>query len=75
MNSHKEIMAKWPSLDEFAADLGIKFLTAKQMRYRDSIGSHHWRDLVAAAERRGFDGVTLEALAEIDRARRREPAA
>lgn len=65
MDSFSAIIDRWPSLAAFAADLGVKYVTAQVMRHRDSISARHWGRLVKAARRRGFEGVTLDALAAI----------
>ena len=63
--SFRSIIAKWPSLAEFARDLGVSENTAKQMRTRDSIGIEHWQNLLASAKRRKIRGVTVEVLARL----------
>jgi len=65
MTSFRTIIDQWPDLPTFAEDLGVKYPAAQVMRHRDSISSSYWRDLVAAAERRGIAGVTLEVLADL----------
>lgn len=70
MDSFRSIIDKWPSLPAFAADLDVIYVTAQAMKRRDSVSAEHWPALVAAAERRGIKGVTLEALASIKAARR-----
>jgi hypothetical protein len=67
------VVALWPSLSELAADLGIAYGVAKQWRRRNSIPADKWLALVAAAERRGFDGITLDLLAGLAQARSAEP--
>lgn len=61
--SHIEIIEKWPSLSEFAADLGVPYGTAKAMKRRGSIPADRWVDVVEKAKARKVKGVTLEALA------------
>lgn len=61
--THADLINRWPSLTDFAADLSIEYGTAKAMRRRSSIPSEYWLTAVRAAEGRGID-VTLEALAE-----------
>jgi hypothetical protein len=61
--SHTEIIDKWPSLSDFAADLAIPYGTAKAMRRRGSIPASYWAAVVKRAGQRSIDGVTLEALA------------
>lgn len=62
--THSEIISLWPSLSDFADDLGIQYGTAKAMRRRDSIPPEYWIAVTDKAKERGLDGVSLEALAE-----------
>lgn len=61
--SHADLINLWPSLAEFADDLGVPYVTAKAMRRRSSVPASHWMRMVAVASEKGFSGVTLEALA------------
>lgn len=61
--THSEIIRLWPSLSEFARDLGVAYGTAKAMRRRDSIPPAYWQALVGHARARRIEGVTFEALA------------
>lgn len=62
--THADIINLWPSLSEFADDLSVAYGTAKAMRRRASIPPMYWTCIVRKAGERGFEGVTLEALAE-----------
>lgn len=61
--THADIINLWPSLSDFAEDLGIQYGTAKAMRRRGAIPSEYWLTATTAAEARNIVGVTLEALA------------
>ncbi|AXV15089.1 hypothetical protein CYG48_04870 [Neorhizobium sp. SOG26] len=61
--THAEIINKWPSLSDFADDLGIQYGTAKAMRRRGSIPPEHWLKVTYQAVCRGIPGITLEVLA------------
>lgn len=63
ISSVKELVERWPSLSEFADDLGVPYDTAKGMRRRGAIDSSYWTRVVASASRRGLAGVTYERLA------------
>jgi hypothetical protein len=63
MSTFRSIIDKWPSLAEFASDLGVKYVTAQLMRHRNSIAPKHWKNVVSAARDRKITGVTLEVLA------------
>jgi len=65
MDTFADIIDRWPSLQDFADDIGVKYVTAQLMRHRNSIAPNHWKALVSGAEMRRIEGVTLEALAEI----------
>jgi hypothetical protein len=66
MNTFRSIIDQWPSLQDFAADLEVKYVTAQLMRHRDSIAAKHWRNTVAAASKRGMKHITLDLLASIE---------
>lgn len=68
--SHAEIIGLWPSLGEFAADIGVSYGTAKQMRRRNSIADDHRPAVVAKAEIRGLTGITFELLSRTAPVRR-----
>lgn len=61
--SHKSLIDRWPSLGDFAEDIGTSYNTAKAMRRREKVPSEYWLAAVAGAEAREIDGVTLEAFA------------
>lgn len=67
------LIAKWPSLAHFAADLDITENAAKQMRTRDSIAPEHWPKMAEAAKARRIRGVTLDLLAQLRRERSPRP--
>lgn len=70
MRSHRDIIDLWPkpSIRSFADDLGLKYTTAQVMRWRNRIADDHWMAVVEAARKRGFQGVTMEALATLKNA-------
>lgn len=63
MSSHVDLIEKWPSLTAFAEDIGQPYNNAKAMKRRGRIPAWYWASCVAGAERRGIDGVSLDALA------------
>ncbi|MCO6407321.1 hypothetical protein [Hoeflea alexandrii] len=65
MSNFRNIIEKWPSRGEFAADLGVTPQHATNMYTRDGIPSKYWAALVSSASVRGIDGVTLDDLARI----------
>lgn len=64
MTSVRDIIEKWPSASEMARDIGLRRPShGAMMKMRGSIPPQHWPKLVQAAERRGIEGVSFEALA------------
>lgn len=57
-----DLMGLWPTLTDFASDIRIPVKHASAMKTRGSINVDYWPDVIAAAERRGFAGVTYERL-------------
>jgi len=60
--THGDIINLWPSLSDFADDMGVQYGTAKAMRRRGTIPTQYFNAVVRSASLRGFDSVTLEAL-------------
>lgn len=61
--SHTDFINLWPSLSAFAADLSIKYGTAKAMRRRGSIPPGYWPVMVERSRSRRIRGVTMSTLA------------
>ena len=61
----RDLIGRWPSLSEFAADLGVSLPAAKQMRARSSIAPEHWTTMVDAAKQRRIRGITTTLLAKL----------
>jgi len=62
--SISDLIAVWPTIVEFSADVGCGYEAARKMRDRNSIAPEHWPSVIAASERRGIPGVTFEWLAK-----------
>lgn len=59
--NHSDIIKLWPTLADFAADMGVKRNTARGWKRRNSIPDKYWTDLVERArERRAY--VSPDAL-------------
>lgn len=65
MDTFSDIIMRWPSLREFADDLGVPYVTAQVMKHRDSIAAEHWSAVVAGARARKIKGVSFELLARL----------
>lgn len=72
MLTFTDIIDRWPSISIFARDIGVGYVTAQTMRYRDQISSKRWHDVVKAAQKRGLD-VSYETLAEIAASKKKQP--
>jgi hypothetical protein len=66
MNSFSEVIAAFGKHSTFAEAIGVQESHARTMKFRDSIPSSRWAATVAAAQRRGVKGVTLDLLARLD---------
>ena len=60
--THAIIIAKWPSVADFARDLGLNYQTARFMKRRNSIPPRYWRKVAQVAKQRGIKGVSVENL-------------
>lgn len=67
MTIHELTTAIWPSIPEFARDVGLKASHVHTMRVRGRIPVEYWPAIIEAAQRRGFD-VTAEMLLKMDAA-------
>jgi hypothetical protein len=59
MNTPQTISAlidAWPTITEFAAEVGCGYEAARQMRRRESIAPEHWERVIDAAGKRGIEG-------------------
>jgi uncharacterized protein YjcR len=71
MNTFKDVIDQWPSVDDLATDLDEKPATVRKWKQRDSIPADRWALLLVAAKNRrirGIDEVKLVKLARRDRA-------
>lgn len=58
------IISQWPTISDFARDIGLKRAShGTLMKLRGRIPVEHWNAVVGAARERGFSEITLEALA------------
>jgi hypothetical protein len=63
--SHRDIIDAWPTLQDYAADVGVKFNTARGMRQRSSIHMRYWDEVIAAAKRRRIRGINQNVLRQL----------
>ena len=52
---HRSIIQLWPSVEELAADVGVKPLTARGWLQRSSIPARYWTLVLRAAKEREID--------------------
>lgn len=71
LESFRAVIACWPTISDFAGDIGVSDNTAKQMRTRDRIPDAYWARAVAGAEQRKLRGVSLKLLASLAEHKRR----
>ena len=69
MDSFRDIIGKFGGAAKFADAVGIEGFHAQTMKQRNSIPPAYWSDTVSAAEARGIEGITFEALASIAKAK------
>ena len=65
MENFRSLISLWNTRVEMASDMGVGKNVVQQWYNRDSIPADRWIQLIAAAESRGFEGITLELLASI----------
>ena len=63
--SFSEIVDLWPSFAAMADDIGAKANTVAKWHLRDRISPDCWLAVAEAAERRGYDGVTVDLMARL----------
>lgn len=66
MPTFRDIIERWPSLGEYADEIGVRYVTAQVMKHRNKISSGHWKAVVSAAKRRGFKDITYDLLVDIE---------
>jgi hypothetical protein len=64
MRSFADVIRLWPSAEQLADDLGIKGVTVRQWRNRNSIPAEHWLRLIEVGRARALS-VTLDDLARL----------
>lgn len=58
-----DLISRWKTIKDFAADVGCGYEAARKMSDRQSIAPEHWQAVVLAAKKNGVPGVSLEWLA------------
>lgn len=73
MKDFASLIARWPKpfISAFADDVGVAYVTAQMWRQRNSIPVEYWDLVIAAANKRGIDGVSMDSLQRLAAKRRR----
>jgi hypothetical protein len=69
MTTVADIIERFGGAAKMAPLIGESANTIRQWSVRDSIPGRCWQVIVTAADRAGLDGVTLEVLAKIAKAK------
>lgn len=72
MDKFEDVIAAFGGPDRYAEAVKIRDFHARTMKQRGSIPPAYWSDTVKAAAERNIEGVTLERLAEMAKAKRVE---
>ena len=64
MSDFLVIIDKWPSAAELARDVGVEDHHPRMWRYRGVIPPRYWRQVVKAAQARGYRDVDSDRLVE-----------
>ena len=59
-----DLINRWPTIGEFASDIGCGYEAARKMRDRNSIAANHWARVVEVSKKRKIRGVNFEWLAK-----------
>lgn len=69
MHTFQDLIARWPSVAEFAREIDVQYQTARKMNDRNNIHSEHWEVVLGAARARGIR-VSADDLLRMSRVRR-----
>jgi hypothetical protein len=62
MKGADDIIGQWPSMADLGRDLGLPYSTVAAWKQRGSIPVSYWRQIIHAAQRRGYRAVTADLL-------------
>lgn len=71
VRSFRDVAKLWPSVSDFASEMGVGVDTARKWSQRDKIPSEYWRSLLETRPARdaGLTAEVLTSLAARDEAR------
>lgn len=70
MQTHSDIIDRWPTIREFSQDIGVQYDCAQKMRWRNKIPAKYWPQIVSAARTRKMRGISFAVLAQGVQAKR-----
>lgn len=65
MNTFRDLICKWPTLQAFADEVGVPLTTASSWKSRNRIRDVYWQKIIDAADQKGFDDIDAAAIAKI----------
>lgn len=65
VSTFREVLGLWPALRDFASEVDAPLVSARKWQQRDSIPPEFWIQVSEAAQRRGFDSITVELLTRL----------
>lgn len=63
--SFTDLIDLWPTIKEFADDIGCGYEAARQMRRRNAVAAKHWPRIIEACASREIEGVDYTWLAAL----------
>jgi hypothetical protein len=61
-----DLIDRWKSIAEFAAEIGIGYEAARKFRDRESISPVYWEPIINAAAKKGIPGIDWEWLGRVN---------
>ena len=60
--SYSDIIARWSTMRDLAADCGVSYSAVASWKARNDIPTQHWAAVVASAKKREVPGITMTLL-------------
>ncbi len=64
MQTFRDLIARWPTVADFARDIEVGYQAARKMYDRNSIRNVYWQTIITAAKARGIR-LTLGEMVEM----------
>lgn len=65
MQTFKDIIAEWDTLEAFRQSVGVPYQRARKWRDRNSIPPMYWGRVIDACRKHGVDGISADTLARM----------